>query len=96
MNSRFVFLLTAMALSWAAGVRGADSDLAAKWDFDSEEPLPIMLHGEVVRDQPGPRPPEFPDLDPGNTAVQLKGNGSRIEIRDPGAGSRERIRFHEW
>ncbi|MDF1859948.1 MAG: DUF1553 domain-containing protein [Verrucomicrobiales bacterium] len=87
MNTRFVFFLAGMALLPAPGLQGADSTLAAKWDFDTEEPLPMVIRGDVVRDQPGPRPPEFPDLDPENTAVRLNGNGSRIEISDPGARS---------
>lgn len=88
MNVRFVFFLAGILLACPFWARGDDSTLAAKWDFDTEEPLPIVLRGDVVRDQPGPRPPEFPDLDPGNTAVQLNGNGSRIEVRDPGARSK--------
>ena len=66
----------------------AEESLAAKWNFDTEEPAPMIARGDIVRDQPGPRPPEFPDLDPGNTAVRLKGHGARFEVRDPGPQSR--------
>lgn len=58
-----------------------------RWDFDSEEPTPMTARGDVARDQIGPRPPEFPDLDPQNTAVRLGGNGARLEISDPGPES---------
>lgn len=60
----------------------------AQWDFSSEEAAPLVAKGDIIRDQPGPRPPEFPDLDPDNTAVQLKGGGARFEIQDPGPQSR--------
>ncbi len=43
--------------------------------------------GDVVRDQVGPRPPDFPSFAPDNTAIQLKGKGTRIEIKDPGEKS---------
>ncbi len=59
----------------------------AQWDFSSEEATPWVAKGDIIRDQPGPRPPAFPDLDPGNTAVQLKGGGARFEIQDPGPQS---------
>lgn len=59
----------------------------AQWDFSSEEATSWVARGDIIRDQPGPRPPAFPDLDPGNTAVQLKGGGARFEIQDPGPQS---------
>ncbi len=71
----------------ASQVNAADSHLAAKWDFNSEEPAPLIPRGGVIRDQDGPRPPEFPDLESDNTAVQLKGNGARFEVKDPGPKS---------
>lgn len=74
----------------------------AKWDFSAEEPAPLTAKGDLVRDQPGPRPPDFPELDPDNTAVQFKGNGARFEIQDPGPQSRfdftngETITLEAW
>ena len=56
-------------------------------DFGQEESVPLIWVGDVVRDQAGPRPPEFPDFAENNTAIQLKGKGSRIEIKDPGPQS---------
>ncbi len=71
----------------AAGVRAEDLKPAGRWDFGTEEPAPLTPRGDVVRDQAGPRPPEFPGFEPENTAILLKGNGARIEIKDPGADS---------
>ena len=64
-----------------------DKGLVARWDFDTEETEPIVAKGNFVRDQIGPRPPEFPDMDIDNTAVHLDGKGARLEIQDPGTDS---------
>ena len=45
----------------------------------AEEATPLVAHGGVQRDVPGPRPPEFPDFDTGNTAVKLDGDAITIE-----------------
>lgn len=84
----FPVLLSAI-LFWGAesGVT-ADDPLVGRWDFGAEEALPLTPKGDIVRDQAGPRPPEFPNLEADNTAVQLKGNGARFEIKDPGPQSR--------
>ncbi|KAF0170507.1 MAG: hypothetical protein FD161_4599 [Limisphaerales bacterium] len=74
-----MMLLLSGALASAATV--------ARWDFGAEEPTRLTPHGGVHRDVPGPRPPEFPDFDAGNTAVQLDGNGARFTFDDPGGGS---------
>ncbi len=81
-------LLSALLLVFATSVRSADSPLAGRWDFGSEEALPLIPRGDIVRDQVGPRPPEFPNLEPDNMAVRLRGDGARFEIRDQGPGSR--------
>lgn len=67
--------------------RAADSPSAERFDFGTEELGPLVPRGDVVRDQAGPRPPEFPNMDADNAAVQLKGNGARFEIKDPGPQS---------
>ncbi|MFM8326105.1 MAG: LamG domain-containing protein [Pirellulaceae bacterium] len=64
-----------------------DPPPVARWDFGAEETTSYRTVGEVQRDQPGPRPPRFPDLDPGNTAIRLEGRGARLEIADPGSHS---------
>lgn len=58
-----------------------------RWDFGQEETSRIRAVGGVERDVPGPRPPEFPDFDAGNTAVRFDGKGARFEFADPGANS---------
>jgi len=57
------------------------------WEFGTEEQTQLEVRGGVHRDMPGPRPPEFPDFEPNNTAVKFDGKGSRYEFADPGAKS---------
>lgn len=59
---------------------------SARWDFGTEETAPLKLHGNVQRDQAGPRPPEFPDLSSDNTAVRVDA-AAYLSIPDPGADS---------
>lgn len=59
---------------------------AARWEFDAEETAKLQLIGDVRRDQTGPRPPEFPEMDPGNTAVQVDAD-SYLAVADPGPNS---------
>lgn len=59
----------------------------AKWEFSSEETSKLTPHGGVHRDVPGPRPPEFPDFEPGNTAVKLDGSGAHFSFADSGPKS---------
>jgi len=60
--------------------------VVARWDFGTEEPAPVTMHGEVAKDIPGPRPPEFPDFAEDNTAIKLNGSGY-LSIADPGTAS---------
>ncbi len=80
-------VLCASGLSLAA-TSDKGSALVASWEFGSEEATPLEPHGGVHRDQPGPRPPEYPDFDPQNTAVSLDGKGARFSFADPGKKSR--------
>lgn len=57
-----------------------------RWDFGGEESIRLSAHGGVVGDQAGPRPPEFPDMSPDNTAVRV-GSGAYLSIADPGDDS---------
>lgn len=59
----------------------------AKWDFGQEETSKLKAVGGVHRDVPGPRAPEFPDMDPANLAVKFDGSGARYVLEDPGANS---------
>ncbi|MDA8744566.1 DUF1553 domain-containing protein [Rubripirellula amarantea] len=56
-----------------------------RWDFSSEEATELKIHGNVLRDQAGPRPPEFPDFADNNTAVQI--DGGYLAVPDVGANS---------
>lgn len=69
------------------GLHADDSKPVLQLDFGQEESAPLIAVGNVVRDQAGPRPPEFPDFEANNTAIQLKGKGARYEIKDPGPQS---------
>lgn len=60
---------------------------SASWEFDSEEATPLLAHGGVHRDVPGPRPPEFPDFEPTNTAVKFDGSGAHFSFADAGTKS---------
>jgi hypothetical protein len=93
-----VFTIAAMKLSaslllWAGVallasiVHAEEAKSVVRWSFGTEEPNPFIPRGNIVRDQAGPRPPEFPDFEPDNTAVQLTGKGARFEIKDPGPES---------
>ncbi len=82
-TSCFLMLLLLTTSSRAA----EDSTIAARWSFSSEETSRLASHGGVHRDQPGPRPPEFPDFDAQNTAVKFDGDGAHFSYADPGAQS---------
>jgi cytochrome c553 len=58
-----------------------------RWDFGAEETSQLEPHGGVHRDVPGPRPPEFPDQEPNNTAVQFDGSGAYFSFQDFGPNS---------
>ncbi len=77
--------LLLVALSAAA--LASDRPPAVRWDFGSEESTPLRPDGGVHRDVPGPRPPEYPDFEPGNTAVRLDGRGAHLAFDDPGPAS---------
>jgi hypothetical protein len=64
-----------------------DVETAAFWRFGTEETTRLEPLGAVHRDQPGPRPPAFPDMDAANTAVRLDGRGARFRMPDPGDDS---------
>src|SRR6185295_9078546 len=63
------------------------ADPLVRWDFGSEESTRLTSHKGVHRDVPGPRPPEYPDFDPNNTAVKFDGEGSHFSFEDPGRQS---------
>jgi hypothetical protein len=61
--------------------------VVARWSFGTEETSKLIAHGGVHRDQPGPRPPEFPDFELYNTAVRFDGSGAHYSLADPGPAS---------
>ncbi len=90
--SRLIPPLSACLLlwvGWLAPDASAEESVepVAHWRFGAEEVSPLVAHGGVQRDQAGPRPPEFPDFEPNNTAVRLDGRGARFVIADPGPES---------
>ena len=72
----------------SASLAAPQSPPVAKWDFSPEETTTLTSHGDIQRDQPGPRPPQFPDFDATNTAVKLDGNGDYYSLSDEGPSSR--------
>jgi hypothetical protein len=85
MTYRLSALTLALALTVAAPTPATET--VAFWHFGTEETSRLEPHGAVHRDQPGPRPPEFPDFDAGNTAVRLDGRGSYFRLADPGGSN---------
>ena len=82
MNTKFLslpFLLASLA--------EAEHKPTALWNFGKDDPIQLKAAGNVVRGQPGPRPPEFPDFPADNTAVKLDGQGARLILEDPGPDS---------
>ena len=87
MNLRALMVLSALWHASGMGLHANDAKAVLQLDFGQEESAPLIAVGGVVRDQAGPRPPEFPDFEANNTAIQLQGKGSRYEIKDTGAQS---------
>ena len=56
------------------------------WSFVSPN-HDLVPHGKVTINEPGPRPPEFPDFEENNTAIRLDGRNSRVMIEDLGESS---------
>ena len=76
-----------LGVSLAGFARADDPAPTTRWDFDSENQTRVTAHGEIRRDQPGPRSPEFPDFSAENTAIKLGGDGARLVLEDSGSDS---------
>jgi len=87
MTLRTALALSAIFHALSLGLYADDSKPVVQLDFGQEESTPLIAVGNVVRDQAGPRPPEFPDFEANNTAIQFNGKGARYEIKDPGPQS---------
>ena len=85
MRTTSFLTFTLLALLASASATAAD-DSCVRWDFGSEETMPLTAHGDLARDQAGPRPPEFPEMALDNTAVRVDA-GAYLSIPDPGADS---------
>ena len=97
-----LFAFGLLFLGFASVARGSDDKSTARWDFGPEEATPLRSQGGVHRDVPGPRPPEYPDFEAGNTAVRLDGSGAHLEVDDTGTESlfdftnRDAIAIEAW
>lgn len=78
-----VHCLLAVAILGAAGEK---NEPVVHWDFGSEASMPLKLHGNVHRDQAGPRAPEFPEFAKDNTALKFEAAGY-LSTEDPGEES---------
>lgn len=67
--------------------RTEDSQPVIRLDFESETTIAWTEKGSIVRDQEGPRPPEFPDFRPHNQAIRFQPGGSHLVIPDKGESS---------
>ncbi|MBI1310834.1 DUF1553 domain-containing protein [bacterium] len=78
------FASAALLLSFS--LASAGDALVTRWDFGTEEATPVTVHGNVQRDQAGPRPPEFPDMAASNTAIRVD-SSAYLAVSDPGPDS---------
>jgi len=79
-------VLTVILASPAYAQTDPEASVVTRWDFSSEETTPLTQHGDVKRDQAGPRPPEFPKMAANNTAVKLD-SGAYLSVSDSGPES---------
>ncbi len=56
----------------------------ARWEFASETVDVFTIHGTILRDQAGPRPPTFPDFESNNTCIRISEGDSFLATPDPG------------
>ncbi len=62
------------------------SSPVTRWDFDATDTIEYQARGNVKRNQPGPRPPEFPAMAANNTAVRVDA-AAYLAVPDSGPGS---------
>ena len=65
---------------------GTTSTPDMRWDFSAQDTTLINAQGNVQIGQAGPRPPEFPDMANGNTAVKMDAN-AYLSVPDTGSDS---------
>ncbi len=81
-------LYSCIAFAATAATDLDSESLVARWDFGTEETTALVSHGNILRDQPGPRSPEFPDFEATNTSVKFDGKTSRFSFVDVGPSSK--------
>ncbi|MBC8352795.1 MAG: DUF1553 domain-containing protein [Planctomycetes bacterium] len=91
MRSSLLAIALLIAACPAVNLWGDESTIVARWNFGATELTPLSSHGDVERDQAGPRPPEFPDFAKDNTAVRLDGKGTYLSV--DGAETNRRFDF---
>lgn len=64
-----------------------ESNPVVRLDFESEATISWTEKGSLIRDQEGPRPPEFPDFSPNNHAIRLQPGRAHLIIPDTGKAS---------
>ncbi|AMV31172.1 Planctomycete cytochrome C [Pirellula sp. SH-Sr6A] len=79
-----------------------ESNPVVRLDFESETTISWTEKGSLIRDQEGPRPPEFPDFSPNNHAIRFQPGGAHLIIADTGKASRldfgndDRLSIEAW
>ncbi|MFZ9992279.1 MAG: hypothetical protein ACO3J6_07705, partial [Opitutales bacterium] len=69
------------------GLTAIAAETQPVWTFDGSLPEGAVAVGGVALKQAGPRRPDYPRFDTQNIASKFDGQGARLEIKDPGAGS---------
>lgn len=87
MHRRITLLSFLCVAMYAAESLSDESTPVARWDFGAEEETQLTPHGNILRDQAGPQPPEFPDFSRSNTAVRLDGKSTYFSVADSGPDS---------
>ncbi|MFG0266731.1 MAG: DUF1553 domain-containing protein [Rhodopirellula sp. JB055] len=90
MKSLHPHILTAIvliAMSPSLALADPDTSAVTRWDFGTEATAPLSSRGNILRDQAGPRPPEFPEMVAANTAIKMDAS-SYLSVADPGSESR--------
>ncbi len=87
MQSRLMLFAAWAIMNLAGHGLAADGSLVASWEFAADQLPSLVAEGDIRRDLPGPRPPEFPDHPQENMSVGFNGDGGHFVIADPGPGS---------
>ena len=78
---RFILLLCCFAAVGSSN--GWATETARVWDFDAQDSSAWEVRGSVVKNEVGPRAPEFPEMPKDNVAFRFSGEGYLVQD-DPG------------